>query len=86
MCSCPQCVARGPNYSDAWMAETEARHVANLPSNEARTRFLNNVQDRRGFPAMRELKRAAWALMKQATNEVDPQAQKHVLDQPGLFA
>ena len=45
---CPHCVAGGYTYSEAYRLECEARHVAAIPSLEARRAYMRGVTKKRG--------------------------------------
>ena len=52
------------NYSEAWRAECEARHVLTMPDIQARRTYLADVSRRRGEvagQALANLVRAVWA-------------------------
>lgn len=50
--------------SEAHRAACEARWLARLPSDLARSDYLALVATRRGQPAADALRRAAWAILK----------------------
>ena len=65
-CLCESCSpgAIGETYSRVFLLECEARYVARMPSNEDRTRYLDDVGKIRGGNAAQRLREAAWRAMK----------------------
>lgn len=53
-------------YSEAHRHQCEIRHVANLPNDSARNRYLTGVHEKRGELAWKRLRQAVWDLMRAA--------------------
>ena len=51
--------------SEAYRAACEARHVANLPDDRARSEYLAGVKKARGEEAWRKLRAATAALLRE---------------------
>ena len=64
-CFCPQCTPDpAPTYTEAHRHACEVRHVADLPSDAERSRYLVLVREARGEATSTNLRTAAWMEMK----------------------
>jgi hypothetical protein len=67
-CRCQMCYPENPapTYTETFRHECEVRYVANLPSDDRRTAYLEEVDKCRGQAAYFRLRRDAWQLMQMA--------------------
>lgn len=52
--------------SESWRHETEVRAVANMPTDEARKRYLEGVARHRGSAAAQRLRVDVWEMVRVA--------------------
>lgn len=72
-CLCPQCTdTPAPTYEPEYFHQCEVRWVANLPNDRARSLYLHDVKEARGFGAYQKLRTDTWTELQRRANSTKP--------------
>jgi hypothetical protein len=70
MCDCDHCARGGERYTEDHRAACEARAIAALATDQARTTYLDLVRTKRGEASYSALRRAVWQKIRNPTPPV----------------